>query len=129
MLNYRRVWVSIAWLLLILIIYLSLTPQPPEPVKFDNADKYEHAFAYATVSFWLCLIYRNTGARVLIIAGLILLGVFLEYAQGWTGYRTFDVQDMLADGVGVLAGWLLVLTPLGRLLIYIDNKFVKLELK
>jgi hypothetical protein len=26
--------------------------------------------------------------------------------QGLTDYRTFEVQDMLADSLGVLAGWI-----------------------
>jgi len=42
--------------------------------------------------------------------------------QGWTGYRMFDVLDMLANSVGVMLGWLLVLTPLGNLFVYIEKQ-------
>lgn len=121
MLKYRRVWMACGWLLIALVVYLSLTPQPPAPLTFDNSDKLEHGFAYATLSFWLCQIYVSAKSRARVMAGLIGLGVSLEYVQGWTGYRSFDVLDMQADSIGVLLGWLLVFTPLGRLLAYIEN--------
>jgi VanZ family protein len=115
----RRVWMVIAWALVLLVIYLSLTPHPPEPVRFDNADKFEHALAYAALSFWFCHLYKTKYARLLVIVALACLGVVLEYVQGWTGYRTFDVMDMLADSVGVVMGFML--TPAGRMLDYIEN--------
>jgi VanZ family protein len=110
---------AIAWTLVALVIYLSLTPHPPEPVHFDNADKFEHALAYVALSFWFCHIYKTKRSRLLVIVALTGLGVVLEYVQGWTGYRTFDVMDMLADGIGVFLG--LLLTPAGRMLDYIEN--------
>ena len=33
-------------------------------------------------------------------------GILMEYVQLWTG-RDFDVWDMVADGMGAVAGWLL----------------------
>lgn len=121
MLKYHRLWVAAGWFLIGLIVYLSLMPNPPAPLTFDNSDKVEHAFAYAMLSFWLCQIYLKAWSRALVIVALVGLGVGLEYVQGWTGYRTFDVMDMLADGVGVLLGWILALTCLGRLFIYIEH--------
>lgn len=125
MLKYHRLWVTVGWLLFGLVVYLSLAPNPPSPLTFDNSDKLEHAFAYATLSFWLCQIYPAARSRAVVIAILVGLGVALEYVQGWTGYRSFDVMDMLADSIGVLLGWLLVLTPLGRLLAYIERRLAR----
>lgn len=122
MLKYHRIWLGVGWALIALVVYLSLTPQPPTPLTFDNADKVEHAFAYAAMSFWLCQVYVQARSRLIVVVALIGLGVAIEYVQGWTGYRTFDVLDMLADGVGVATGWLLVITPPGRLLAFIDRK-------
>lgn len=121
MLKYHRLWVATGCALIFLVVYLSLTPQPPAPLTFDNADKVEHAAAYATLSFWLCQIYRPARLQLVVATALVGLGVGLEYVQGWTGYRTFDVLDMLADGVGVLCGWLLVFSPIGRMLTYVEN--------
>ncbi len=117
----KHVWLTIAWGLVLLVVYLSLTPHPPEPVSFDNADKFEHALAYATLSFWFCHIYRSMSSRLFVITALVGLGVGLEFVQGWTGYRTFDVMDMLADSVGVLLGWLMLFTPVEQLFVYIEN--------
>lgn len=119
MLKYRRIWLSAGWLLVVLVVYFSLAPHPPEPLSFDNADKLEHLLAYALLSLWLNQLYLS---RVLVVVALIALGVGLEYVQGWTGYRMFDVLDMLANSVGVLIGWLLALTSLGGLFVYIERR-------
>jgi VanZ family protein len=120
---FKSIWLTIAWGLVLLVVYLSLTPHPPEPVSFDNADKLEHALAYAALSFWFCHIYRSASSRLIVIAALVGLGVVLEFVQGWTGYRTFDVMDMLADSAGVLLGRMLVLTPLIRVVAVIERHF------
>lgn len=127
-LKYRRLWLVLGWAQVALIVYLSLTPHPLEPISFDHVDKIEHALAYAVPSFWFCQIYRTAIGRVCVL--LVGLGIGLEYVQGWTGYRTFDVFDMQADGAGVFFGWLLALTPMGRLLSSFENYVAnKLELK
>lgn len=104
-----------------LVVYLSLAPNPP---TFENSDKVEHAFAYAILSFWFCHLYVTGRSRAVVIASLVVMGVGLEYVQGWTGYRSFDVMDMLADSVGVLLGWLL-LTPSARMPAYIENRVAR----
>jgi glycopeptide antibiotics resistance protein len=55
------------------------------------------------------------------LAALIGMGVGLEFLQGWTGYRFFDVRDMVANGSGAMLGFLLVLTPFGRMFILIET--------
>ena len=120
MLRHRHVWLAGSWLLVGLVVYLSLTPHPPEPFSFSNADKLEHGIAYGSLALWFCQIYLSTRSRVFVLAALIGLGIGLEFVQGWTGYRTFDVRDMVANSIGVMLGFLMVLTPLGRLFILIE---------
>jgi len=120
-LNYRRVWLTGGWFLVGLVVYLSLTPHPPEPFSFPEADKLEHCIAYGSLSFWFCQIYISTRSRMFAMVLLIGLGVGLEYVQGWTGYRFFEVLDMVADGIGVFSGFLLTQTPMGRLFILIER--------
>lgn len=109
-----------------LVVYLSLTQHPPEPLLFSNADKLEHGFSYGLLALWFCQIYLSTRSRMIAIAALIGLGVGLEFVQGWTGYRFFDVWDMVANSIGVLLGFLLVRTPLGHLLILIETALRKI---
>jgi len=119
-LNYRHAWLTGGWLLVGLVIYLSLTPHPPEPLSFSNADKFEHGVAYGSLALWFCQIYLSARSRMIALASLIGLGIGLEFVQGWTGYRFFDVWDMVANGIGLMFGFLLVLTPFGRMFILIE---------
>ncbi len=57
--------------------------------------------------FWFCQLYASRRARVGYALGFIALGIALEFIQRATGYRSFELWDMVADGAGVLIGWLL----------------------
>ncbi|MGC2166290.1 MAG: VanZ family protein [Gallionella sp.] len=122
---YRRLWLGVSLCLVALVVYLSLVPHPPTPLTFEHADKLEHGLAYATLALCFCQIFLAKNMRVLILAALIFLGVALEFVQGWTGYRTFDVLDMAANSVGVLLGYMLALTPLGRVFGLIETVMKK----
>lgn len=123
MLNYRRAWLAGGWLLVGLVVYLSLTPHPPElsSLLFPHADKLEHGFAYASLSLWFCQIYLSGRHRAVLAVALIGLGIGVEFLQGLSGYRMFEVADMLANSFGVLLGFLLVGTPLGRLFVLLET--------
>lgn len=121
MLKYRSVWLAGGWLLVSLIVYLSLTPHPPEPLSFPYADKLEHGFAYALLSLWFCQIYQQSRQRVVVIVALIGLGVVMEIMQGWSGFRYFEYADMLANSLGALCGLLLARTQLGRVFFMIEK--------
>jgi len=56
--------------------------------------------------FLFCIAYVSTKARAMYAAGFILMGIALEFLQGMTGYRTFDVFDMIANTIGVALGWI-----------------------
>jgi VanZ family protein len=117
---FRRAWLTGGWLLVGLVVYLSLTPHPPEPLSFPNADKLEHGIAYGSLALWFCQIFLLARSRMITIALLIGLGIAMEFVQGWTGYRHFDVWDMVANSIGVLLGFLLVFTSFGRLFVLIE---------
>lgn len=121
MLKYRSVWLAGGWLLVSLIVYLSLTPHPPEPMSFPNADKLEHGFAYASLSLWFCQIYLTSRQRAVVVIALIAMGVVIEFLQGWSGYRFFEYADMLANSTGVVLGYLLARTALGRVFVLIEK--------
>lgn len=88
------------------MIWLSLTPHPPEPVSFAGVDKLEHLAAYGCLMLWFSVAYRGR-ARWIVAGWLIVLGVALEILQGWGGIRYFEYADMAANSSGVLlSGWL-----------------------
>jgi len=103
------------WAWVVVVIFISLTPNPPEPVRFWNADKLEHALAYGLLMLWFAQIFSRHMSRLLTAGLLILLGVSLEILQSFTGYRFFEVADMIANTTGVLLGWVWSRTGAGRI--------------
>lgn len=103
-LRLRRYWLAVGWSLVLLIIYLSLTPEPVQ-LNVENGDKYGHVFAYAALMSWFANIYDTSIRRLQFALGFVALGIALEFAQAWTGYRSFELADMAADAAGVAAGW------------------------
>ena len=55
--------------------------------------------------FWFCLVYRRPRTRLAYAAAFIAMGIAIEFIQRWTGYRSFEVYDMVADALGVVLGW------------------------
>jgi VanZ family protein len=98
----RPLWLGIGWSLVLLVVYLSLTPRPP-PAGINIWDKASHAIAYFTLMFWFAQIHDR---RLAVALWVLALGAGIEVAQGFTGYREASAPDMLANGVGVALAWL-----------------------
>lgn len=98
----RRIWIMLGWILVIGVIYLSLTPNPqPTPVRFG--DKIGHFVAYAALMAWWHQIDRNAYRLALLF---VLMGLALEILQSFTGFRQADIFDLAANTVGVGIGWM-----------------------
>ena len=106
--------------LVLLVIYLSLTPQPPHVPDFEGIDV-GHVFAYFTLMAWWAQLVRPGQGRVIAAVALIGLGVGLEYVQALTPYRVFDVNDMRDDSIGVIAAYLATLSSLGEVLLRLER--------
>jgi VanZ family protein len=100
----RPVWLALGWAMVGAVVWLSLTPSPPK-VDFEHSDKLGHLLAYGTLMFWFSQLYVERRARIAYAAGFAAMGVALEFVQGELGYRTYEVFDMYANGLGVLLGW------------------------
>ena len=101
----RAALLAIGWGWAAAIVWLSLTTAPPK-LDFEHGDKLGHFLAYGALMFWFCLLYFRTPIRILYAAGFIVMGIGLEFIQGWLGYRTYDPFDMLANTIGVALGWM-----------------------
>ena len=104
----RALWLAIGWGLVATIVWLSVTPRPPD-IGIEHGDKLGHLVSYGALMFWFCLLYPRMPARAAYAAGFIALGIALEFVQRSLGYRSFEVLDMVADAVGVLLGWIAAL--------------------
>jgi VanZ family protein len=95
-------WRFAGWALIVLVIYLSLTPEPPTTtVRFG--DKLGHVAAYASLMGWWLQIDRRPERLALLF---VLMGLALEILQSLGGHRTGDILDMAANTLGVGLGWL-----------------------
>lgn len=94
-------WRLLGWALVIAVVYLSLTPRPPDTgVQFG--DKIGHLAAYAALMGWWLQIHRRPERLALIF---VLMGLALELLQSLGGARTGDIFDMAANSAGVGLGW------------------------
>jgi VanZ family protein len=102
----RHAWLAIAWFGIALLLYLSLTPQPPN-IQREHGDKLGHMLAYGVLTYFWAQVLTATRQRLALALSFIVLGVILEFIQGSTGWRTFDYYDMLANTAGVVTGAML----------------------
>ncbi|HVQ62451.1 MAG TPA: VanZ family protein, partial [Burkholderiales bacterium] len=55
------------------------------------------------------------------------MGVGIEFLQGLTDYRTFDVADMIANALGAGLGWSLAQTPLRNAVGWVERLLASLR--
>lgn len=116
-------WRALGWMLVAFVIYASLTPAPPS-LPVEGGDKLGHVLAYATLMLWFAWLYRRGSTRQYFALGFVALGIALEFVQGTTDYRSFEVADMAADGFGVALGWVIARSPLPNLFVLVERRFL-----
>jgi hypothetical protein len=126
--KYRALWLGMGWAFVVLVIYLSLTPNPIDAGRIEGV-KVGHFLAYGWLMLWFSQLYRPLKTRMAFALGFALMGVALEYAQGMTGYRTFAYSDMRDNVLGAGTGLALALTPLGNVLAALEAKVGKLRFR
>jgi hypothetical protein len=110
-LRFRPVWLAMGAGFVLLVVYLSLTPSPPD-YYVPEGQKAGHVLAYAWLMLWYAQLYRAVSIRIAFAAAWCLMGVGLEYLQGLTDYRSFSYRDMLLNAGGVALGFMLSRTRL-----------------
>ncbi len=125
MLIYKKLWLTIGWVMIALVFYFSLTPSPPEiELGFEYLDKAEHFLAYFILVFWFAQIYKTHKTRLIYVMFFIAMGVLIEILQDMGKARFFEYSDMLANTTGVAFAWLLTTGKLNNLLLTFENKLL-----
>ncbi len=119
--RYAKVWLTLGWLLVAVIVFLSLMPKPPQPLEFEQSDKLYHVIVYMTLMLWFANIYPQRSSQLQLSLGFFVMGVCLELLQGMTEYRTFSYTDMLANGIGILIALYFAKTRLATYLLRLDT--------
>ncbi|HYA47925.1 MAG TPA: VanZ family protein [Burkholderiales bacterium] len=109
------------------VFVLSLIPVDVDLGK--GSDKIEHFVAYAALSFWFGLLYTQQRRQLGFALGFILMGVVIEFLQGMTDYRDFEVADMVADAIGAAIGFALLQTPLKNALFWTEQFLARVARK
>jgi VanZ family protein len=98
-------WLLIGLVMVGAVFWVSLTPVPVQPVTFDYSDKLAHTAAYGLLMWWFAVTATNKPALFIYAAAIATMGISIEFLQEMTGYRYFESADMVANTLGVVAGW------------------------
>jgi VanZ family protein len=96
------------WLAAIVVVTVgSLIPSTSLPMRaldqLNINDKLQHLVAYMVLAF-LPAIHERRKFVVAAALGAVALGVALEFGQLLSGWRDFEIADMIADAFGVCIG-------------------------
>jgi len=87
-----------------LVVVLALSLMPPQvDLPSTGWDKANHALGFAVLAVLGCGAYPQRRAALLL--GLLAYGGLIELLQALTGYRSAELLDVVADGVGLIFGW------------------------
>ena len=97
------------FLWLALIFWSASQPGTNQPPMFHGIDKIQHFVAYGVLSFLLAkAVYRkfDFSRLVVIVLVIALIGVCDELYQGTVVNRDSSVNDVIADSIGALGGYI-----------------------
>ncbi|ATH09134.1 hypothetical protein BIY24_14635 [Halobacteriovorax marinus] len=102
-----KFWTILGLIYVVAIFYLCLKRSEPSIPPFEHFDKILHFSAYFTLTSYFTQITKLKNLRALILI-FFIMGVTIEVLQYFSGYRSFEMLDILANTLGVLAGAFIV---------------------
>lgn len=102
----HRLWLACGWLVLAIVLWGTLTPEPPGFISppLPQFDKFEHFGAFLFLNAWFIAAQAKRRYWWSLTVGFIALGGLIEIVQTWSGFRDGDWYDWYADSAGVLLG-------------------------
>ena len=106
-------WRALGFAGLLAVAVVSLIPVP---AGIHGSDKLLHFVTYALLGLGFTSLCCTARQAVSTAVWVVLFGILIEFLQGFTGYRSFELADMLANSAGVTLAFLLWFTPVPVLL-------------
>ena len=103
-------------LALMIVTYMMLTPQPPEPeiLAFAGADKLVHFLSFLGLAFLADAGWAEHGFDARKYLPLLVYAATVEALQHFVPGRQLDAWDLLANASGIMLYGLAVLPALRR---------------
>ena len=118
----RRFWLVIGWVLVIFVVWVTLTPQPPQVLQaIPHLDKTGHFLAYAALTACFGAAFLSRKWLTILTIAFIIMGGVLEILQGFTA-RDPSWFDWLIDIGGALLGAGLPRIWLARIYTWINDR-------
>jgi VanZ family protein len=112
-LRYRTFWTAGGIVLVLAILVISLIPYNGPILPVTISDKALHALAFASLGVWFSAVVPKQ--REAAMFGLLLAyGALIEVLQYFTGYRSIEWGDFIADIGGLVLAWILITAGLNN---------------
>lgn len=125
-LKYLRYYQALSTAYLGVLVWLTLTPQPPPSPDLPFVDKWEHLLVYGLLmgscGQWLS---QRGRLRLRFAVIFVALGAVLELLQGLGGVRHMESADAVANALGVGIGYAITRGPGGRILQALEQRLIQ----
>ncbi len=125
-LKYKNLWVFIGYGLIAIVVYQTLTANPVS-AGIDISDKLLHTVGYFVLMGWFVQIYHNKQQKFYWALFFVAMGISMEFLQDLGGVRFYEVNDMLANGLGVLLAWGASFTKFSECIFFFEKYFLKVR--
>jgi glycopeptide antibiotics resistance protein len=132
-LRYGNIWFGGGILLMLIVLYSTVTPGGLMPSFLDLmpsflSDKALHLLAFMVLMVWFCGVFRLR-LSPLVALTLLAFGIGIELIQSLLPYRSAEVADAMFDFGGILLGWALAAAGLGGWAAMIEAWFLEKDPK
>jgi len=124
-LRFKRLWLGLGLFLVSGVTLASVVSVPAQVTNVLINDKLTHVAVYGCLMGWFAQIFRHDLTRLMFVVLLVGMGIGIEFIQGITPTRNFEVLDMIANTCGVVLAWALAYTWVGTVLWRFESFFTK----
>jgi glycopeptide antibiotics resistance protein len=108
-LKFKFSWWALCHMVAFAILIVCLIPSSGKIPTYEHLDKFFHFIGHALLAFCYTQLWNKQKLNGLFLT-LLFYGFLIEVLQLITGWRTFDLWDVFANGMGTLYGILFAIS-------------------